>query len=107
MSDLISREEAIKALNYDILFPKKAPYDGEDIKKILQEAYDSQRANIYSIPSADILEHARAIKEYCDGRKNCDNCLFGQNMDIIHGCDLRDTIPECWNLPEGEKGGAE
>lgn len=81
-TDLISREEAQKAL-YGCVMPNK---HAEDI--------------LAEVSSADIMECARAIKEYCKGMKKCDTCPFGQNIDIIHGCDLRDIIPECWALPE-------
>lgn len=56
---------------------------------------------IDSIPPVDVIEHARAIKEYCEGFPNCEGCRF------YKGLPFRCTFgmcPQKWNLPKGEKG---
>lgn len=51
-----------------------------------------------AIPSADILEHARAIKEYCNQFSKCEDCgCLNKNYCAFYTC------PDEWNLPEGEK----
>ena len=84
MSDLISREEI---LNY-------AFDDNPYYKYVLVD-------DIKAIPSADILDHARAIKENCKGK--CDTCPFSSANFL--GCSV--GRPMYWDLPEGEKGKAE
>ena len=84
MSDLISREEVLKHTMEDNPF----------YKYVLVES-------INSIPSADILEHAREIKDYCEGFPNCEGCRF-YNGTIHFRCDFH-VCPNEWNLPEGEK----
>ena len=59
MSDLISREAVINAIADTIL-------NGESLGYVLAEEIVSE------IPSADIMECARAIKEYCRDRDNLD-----------------------------------
>ncbi len=55
-------------------------------------------------PSADILDHARAIKEYCRERmKNplcCNGCPLYGKLCFPHD---NMPIPCKWDLPEGEK----
>lgn len=53
MSDLISRQAVINAIADTIL-------NGESLGYVLAEEIVSE------IPSADIMECARAIKEYCE-----------------------------------------
>lgn len=88
MSDLISREKAIWAI------------DNDD-----EYAYYQTRRNIENIPTADIIDHARAIKEYCVNRVShnptmCDECPIYKVM-----CEPDISCPYHWDLPEGEKGG--
>lgn len=88
MSDLISREKAIWAI------------DNDD-----EYAYYQTRRNIENIPTADIMDCARAIKEYCVNRVShnptmCDSCPIYKVM-----CKPDISCPYHWDLPEGEKGG--
>lgn len=68
------------------------------------------RRNIESIPSADIMECARTIKEYCENRllklgaNCCDSCPFKSNI-LAFACAISHELPSEWDLPEGEKGG--
>ena len=83
--DLISREEAIKALG--------------DIHPLDYNAR-AYKSKIESIPSADILDQARAIKENCEQFSECEGCRF------YNGLPFRCTFgicPQEWKLPEGEK----
>jgi len=97
--DLISREEVID----DILKLAKEPsvQRNPDSVNGLLGAYNI----VYEKPSADIMDCARAIKEYCDGKK-CDKCLF-KSKDPMYICSLSHETPYFWDLPEGEKGGVE
>ena len=58
--------------------------------------------DIKSIPSADVLEHARAIKEYCKERTKkpiwCNDC------PLYEAFCKNSTPPNMWDLPIGEKG---
>ena len=94
MSDLINRQSVINAIANTCFW-------------LSADNWEELTKCINSIPSADILEHARAIKEYCESRPNehCDNCVFGIKNEF-YKCGL-DDIPHLWDLPEGEKGGAE
>ena len=97
MNDLISREEARGK------FQTVTEWNGEVHRYIDEQGLDS-------IPSADILDHARAIKEYCKAREEneegCDGCPFHFYLGF-RGCCIFRFYPCYWNLPEGEKGGAE
>ena len=87
MSDLISREAVINAIADTIL-------NGESLGYVLAEEIVSE------IPSADIIEHARTIKEYCERFSECEGCRF------YKGLPFRCTFgicPQEWKLPEGEK----
>lgn len=90
--DLISREEARGK------FQTVTEWNGEVHRYIDEQSLDS-------IPSADIMECARAIKEYCKDRTNkpiwCNDCPLYEPFCKIN------TPPNMWDLPEGEKGGAE
>lgn len=90
MSDLISREAVINAIADTIL-------NGESLGYVLAEEIVSE------IPSTDIMECARAIKEYCKDRTNkpiwCNDCPLYEPFCKIN------TPPNMWDLPEGEKGG--
>lgn len=87
MSDLIIREEAIKALG--------------DIHPLDYNAR-AYKFKIESIPSADIIDHARAIKEYCEHFPVCEGCRFYKKFPFR--CTFG-ICPQEWKLPEGEKGG--
>lgn len=97
MSDLISRETAQAEIN------KCHITSGVKHQGVWNECVDSISRTIDYIPSADIMECARAIKEYCDGKK-CDKCLF-KSKDPMYICSLSHEVPYFWDLPEEEKGG--
>ena len=86
-TDLISREEAQKAL-YGCVMPNK---HAEDI--------------VAEVSSADIMECARAIKEYCKNRllklgaNCCDSCPFKSNI-LAFACAISHELPSEWDLPE-------
>ena len=95
MSDLISRQAVINAIADTIL-------NGESLGYVLAEEIVSE------IPSTDIMEYARAMKEYCKERMKkpiwCNDCPLYEKVCFLFG---NVPIPCKWNLPEGEKGGAE
>ena len=84
MSDLIIREEAIKALG--------------DIHPLDYNAR-AYKFKIESIPSADILDHARAIKEYCERFPECEGCRFYNGLPFRCAFGM---CPQEWHLSEGE-----
>lgn len=88
MSDLISREKAINAV-YGMVRPT-----GID-----ELPYEYAEGVINDLPSADVMECARAIKEYCKRMKKCDTCPF--RSENFLGCSI--GRPMYWDLPEGEK----
>ena len=83
MSDLISRKQAICAI------------DNDD-----EYAYYQTKRNMESIPPADIIECARTIKEYCERFPECEGCRFYKGYPF--GCAFG-MCPQEWKLPEGEK----
>ena len=83
MSDLISREAVINAIANTIL-------NGESLGYVLAEEIVSE------IPSADIMECARAMKSFC-WKTDCANC------PIFLQCGEAGVRPCDWDLPEGEK----
>lgn len=101
MSDLISREEVKKVLVDN-------GYGGDFGRNMMLDVIDS-------IPSAYIIDHARAIKEYCKEHRNehnfymCDTCKYAPSeySSSLHEkpykCPF--NVPAYWDLPEGEKGG--
>lgn len=95
MSDLISREEA---LSHPFANGK---YDKENVNLDYILGFESYKEWLETLPTASILEHARAIKEYCRDRRYCDECRY--NNEETNSCRLHDTIPIDWDLPEGEK----
>ena len=90
MSDLISREAVINAIADTIL-------NGESLGYVLAEEIVSE------IPSADILEHARAIKEYCERFPECEGCRFFKALPFRCQCRMFGGCPQEWDLPKGEK----
>lgn len=93
MSDLISRQ-AVENITWE-----EPSYT--DPLNVLTEVRDKVR----ELPSADIIDHARAIKEYCVNRVShnptmCDECPIYKVM-----CEPDISCPYHWDLPEGEKGG--
>ena len=93
MSDLISREAVLNLRNLRL--------NDKEIYKA-----------IYELPSADIMECARAIKEYCRDRDNldepCEGCPFHFYDGFAGFCVLNYGLyPNEWYKPEGEEGGAE
>ena len=90
MSDLISREAVINAIADTIL-------NGESLGYVLAEEIVSE------IPSADVLECARALKEHCNEHLRkpyslCDDCPMFERV-----CRRFNVVPRWWDLPEGEK----
>ena len=90
MSDLISRQAVLDELE---------KWDWQDLylpihfKQILDD-----------LPSTDIMECAREIKDYCEGFPNCEGCRFykGYPFRCTFGCTFG-LCPQEWHLPEGEK----
>lgn len=85
--DLISREEAEKAIS----IYANPNIDGEAV--------------LSHVPSADIKECARALKEHCNEHLRkphtlCDDCPMFEGV-----CRRFNVVPRWWDLPEGEKGG--
>lgn len=85
MSDLISREKAINAV-YGMTRPT-----GID-----ELPYEYAEGAISDLPSADIMECARAMKSFC-WKTDCANC------PIFLQCGEAGVRPCDWDLPEGEK----
>lgn len=97
MSDLISREEA---LSHPFANGK---YDKENANLDYILGFESYKEWLETLPTASILDHARAIKEYCENRK-CEECDFADhNISRSTICGLHYACPCGWNLPEGEK----
>lgn len=97
MSDLISRQAVINAIANTCFW-------------LSADNWEELTKCINSIPSADIMECARAIKEYCRDRDNldepCEGCPFHFCLGYRGYCCFefgRDNYPSEWNLPEGEK----
>lgn len=89
MSDLISRQAVINAIANTCFW-------------LSADNWEELTKCINSIPSADIIEHTMAIKEYCEHFPECEGCRF------YNGLPFRCTFGSCpqgWDLPEGEKGG--
>lgn len=91
--DLISREAVINAIADTIL-------NGESLGYVLAEEIVSE------IPSADIIEHARAIKDYCEKYdEHCVGCPFNSAKPTLWCALGGSSLPHEWDLPEVEKGG--
>lgn len=84
MSDLISRE-AVENITWE-----EPSYS--DPLNVLTEVRDKVR----ELPSADIMECARAIKEYCERFSECEGCRFYNNLPFR--C-MFGICPQEWNLP--------
>ena len=99
MSDLISKGEVESVLHNNL----HALIDTDQLYQLYK---DINRLPTYSIPSTDIMECARAIKEYCRDRDNldepCEDCAFHFYMGYKGHCRFK-SFPSEWNLPEGEK----
>ena len=53
---------------------------------------------IDNLPSVDIMECAKAIKEYCNQFSKCEDCgCLNKKYCAFYTC------PDEWHLPEGEK----
>lgn len=98
MSDLISREFLQTAIHNFFYGLNHTPTE-EDIQRYIEVA-----------PSADIMECARAIKEYCKSKPDnvflaCFKCPFFDGLEKNEEtvCKLFGTPPHEWDLPEGEK----
>lgn len=111
MSDLISKEEVIKCV------------ESRNERLMHDEEYRKKRGDvdllgviplIHNIPPADLLEYARAMKEYCEKHRNehnfymCDTCEYASSERAAyaytygesHKCPF--NVPAYWELPEGE-----
>ena len=95
MSDLISREEA---LSHPFANGK---YDKENVNLDYILGFESYKEWLETLPTASVLDHARAIKEYCENRGGCDGCEFDTGF-FRCGFSCGDC-PFEWDLPEGEK----
>jgi hypothetical protein len=97
--DLISREKAINAV-YGMVRPT-----GID-----ELPYEYAEGVINDLPSADIMECARAIKEYCD-KTRCEKCELAEhkvmNDTDNYLCRVHYLRPECWDLPEERRAVSE
>ena len=104
MSDLISRETAQAEINRLL---DKWGYNKSGGKGYMGYEFAHSMA---SIPSANIMECARAIKEYCE-KHECERCDFSEHRVLRNTdnyiCRVHYACPCGWDLPEGEKGGAE
>ena len=88
--DLISREEAKAQV--------KACYRVAECMEELGNLYEEV---IDSIPSTEITDYAKAIREYCEKKRvNCANCPF-YNRDRLLSCNLGDPCMS-WDLPKGD-----
>ena len=100
MSDYISREEA---LSHPFANGK---YDKENANLDYILGFESYKEWLETLPTASVLEHARAIKEYCRDRDNldepCEGCPFHFYMGYKGHCRFK-SFPSEWNLPEGEE----
>ena len=92
MSDLISREEA---LSHPFANGK---YDKENVNLDYILGFESYKEWLETLPIVDIMECARAIKDYCNQFSKCEDCgCLNKNYCAFYTC------PDEWNLPEGEK----
>lgn len=98
MSDLISKEGILEYLK-TVTVTEGITFE-MGFKQILHD--------IETQPSADIMECAREIKDYCD-KTRCEKCELAEhkvmNDTDNYLCRVHYLRPECWDLPEGEKGG--
>lgn len=92
MSDLISREEA---LSHPFANGK---YDKENANLDYILGFESYKEWLETLPSADIMECARAMKSFC-WKTDCANC------PIFLQCGEAGVRPCDWDLPESEKEG--
>lgn len=69
---------------------------GHGYKGIYDDDRDIIVDAIYNAPSADIMERAREIQDYCEGFPNCEGCRFYKNLPF--GCTFG-ICPQEWNLP--------
>lgn len=93
MSDLISREEA---LSHPFANGK---YDKENANLDYILGFESYKEWLETLPIVDIIDHARAIKEYCEHFPECEGCRFYKGLPfrcVFVSC------PQGWDLPEGE-----
>ena len=85
MSDLISRQAVINAIANTCFW-------------LSADNWEELTKCINSIPSTDIMECAREIKDYCNQFSKCEDCgCLNKNYCAFYTC------PDEWNLPEGEK----
>ena len=98
MSDLISREGILEYLK-TVTVTEGITFE-TGFKQILHD--------IETQSSTDIMECARAIKEYCRDRNSldepCEGCPFHFYVGYRGYCRF-ESLPAEWDLPEEEKGG--
>lgn len=106
-SDLISREKVIRRLDIVPLFlpnSEDGRFSLDETYRLIIEFMERRKEVIANeVPSADIIECVRAIKEYCVNRVShnptmCDSCPIYKVM-----CEPHISCPYHWDLPEGEK----
>ena len=110
MSEYISKQEINRVLLNRIDMNNKCLSGARESEHFEEEKYfstlifeDEQiKALLEEPPSADVIEHARAIKEYCKERTKkptwCNDCPLYEAFCKIN------TPPNMWDLPIGEKG---
>lgn len=91
MSEYISREAVLSLIKQACNPYGKPTIDFEVGKRMMQV--------VEQMPSADIMECAMALKEYCNNTR-CENCEFDTSGWL---CRVAQAMPGCWDLPEGEK----
>ena len=85
--------------------------NAEEVKARISQYWSTRSTSIITLPalrkvvddtpSVDVLDQARAIKEYCDNKRvNCANCPF-YNRERELSCVLRDPCMS-WDLPKGD-----
>lgn len=107
MSDLISREEVIKRIESR---NERLMHDEEYRKKRGDIDLLGVIPSIHNIPSADIMECARAMKEYCEKHRNehnfymCGTCEYSSSeySSFLHEKPFKCpfNVPAYWDLPE-------
>ena len=103
MSDLISREAVLAQM-------KNYHDDCAQTSEYTRLGFETAMEVVEQMPSADIMECARAIKEYCKSKPDnvflaCFKCPFFDGLEKNEEtvCKLFGKPPHEWDLPEGEK----
>lgn len=98
MSDYISRETAAWFFRSTREHLRPQDYKSADEFNTRDLMLLNAEQAIRSMPSISVIDHARAIKEYCkDKGDDCTGCPF----DNTNACELsRVMLPNEWFLPE-------